>query len=143
MNNLSTPYGVPNSSFADCLIHILDIGFVIPFGQRHCTAYTDSSVWKRFMLTELFPLALANSGLLSAVLLSACRSLFKEDHDNNYYVQLATYYKLACLRSMSQLLATQNHQVGDSVIAQASMLAADEVSYRSAYSNEPMLKHLR
>lgn len=91
------------------------------------------------MLTELIPLALSNPGLLSAIFLSACRSLFKQE-ENNYYVELATYYKLACLRSMSELLAAQNRQVGDSAIAQASLLAADEVSYMSAYVNEWMLK---
>lgn len=109
---------------------IPDITFVVPFGKRHCQKYTDSSVWKRFMLTELFPVALANSGLLSAILLSACRSLFQEDDKNNHYLQLATYYKLACLRSMSELLAARNPQVGDSAIAQASLLAADEVRRR-------------
>lgn len=92
------------------------------------------------MLTELIPLALSNSGLLSAILLSACRSLFKQQQ-NNYYVELAIFYKLACLRSMSELLAAQNRQVGDSVIAQASLLAADEVSYMSAYFIERMLKY--
>ncbi|KAL7930248.1 hypothetical protein V8C35DRAFT_164457 [Trichoderma chlorosporum] len=103
------------------------VSFVIPFGKRHCRKYTDSNVWKRFMLTELLPTALANPGLLSAILLSACRSLF-EEAKNDRFVQLATYYKLACLRSMSELLAAQNTPVGDSTIAQASLLAADELN---------------
>lgn len=80
------------------------------------------------MLRELIPLALSNPGLLSAILLAACRSLFKQDR-NDYYVELATFYKLACLRSMSEVLAEQNRRVGDPEIAQASLLAADEVSY--------------
>lgn len=84
------------------------------------------------MLRELIPLALSNPGLLSAVLLAACRSLFKQDQ-NNYYVELATFYKLVCLQSMSQRLALENRQVGDPEIAQAALLAADEVSYMSAY----------
>lgn len=109
---------------------MLDVKIVIPFGKRHCQRYTDSSVWKRFMLTELFPLALANTGLLNAILLAACRNLFEKDKSSRY-VQLATYYKLACLQSMSELLAAQNPQVGDSAIAQASLLAADEVRHES------------
>ncbi|KAL7959346.1 hypothetical protein V8C34DRAFT_280479 [Trichoderma compactum] len=103
------------------------VNFVVPFGKRHCRKYTDSNVWKRFMLTELLPAALANPGLLSAILLSACRSLF-EEAKNNRFVQLATYYKLACLRSMSELLAAQDPPVGDPAIAQVSLLAADELN---------------
>jgi hypothetical protein len=80
------------------------------------------------MLRELIPLAMTNPGLLTAILLAACRSLFKQDQ-NDYYVELATFYKLACLRSMSNRLAAENRQVGDPEIAQAALLAADEVSY--------------
>lgn len=90
------------------------------------------------MLTELLPAALANPGLLSAILLSACRSLF-EEAKNNRYVQLATYYKLACLRSMSELLAAQDPPVGDPAIAQVSLLAADEVRYEPRSSKKLML----
>ena len=122
-----------NDSFEPCcaltwLTPCSDVSVVIPFGKRHCQKYTDSKVWKRFMFTELFPVALANPGLLSAILLAACRSLFEQDK-NSRYVQLATYYKLVCLRSMSELLAIQNLHVGDSTIAQASLLAADEVGF--------------
>jgi hypothetical protein len=112
-----------------------DVTWVVPYGKRHCRKYTHSDAWKRFMLRELIPLALSNPGLLSGILLAACRSLFKQEQ-NNYYVDLATFYKLACLRSMSELLAAQNRQVGDSEIAQAALLAADEVSYMSAYAIE-------
>ncbi|UKZ76929.1 hypothetical protein TrVFT333_004644 [Trichoderma virens FT-333] len=124
--NINSVYGNEIDPTQQYLLHHY-VSFVIPFGKRHCRKYTDSNVWKRFMLTELLPAALANPGLLSAILLSACRSLF-EEAKNNRYVQLATYYKLACLRSMSELLATQNPQVGDSAIAQASLLAADELN---------------
>ncbi|KAL7917409.1 hypothetical protein ACQKWADRAFT_38178 [Trichoderma austrokoningii] len=103
------------------------ITWVIPFGKRHCRKYTNSDVWKNFMLRELIPLALSNPGLLSAILLAASRSLFKQDQ-NNYYVELATFYKLACLRSMSQRLAAENRLVGDPEIAQAALLAADELN---------------
>lgn len=131
---------VPHISLTDHLIYtILDVTWVIPFGKRHCRRYTNSDVWKRFMLRELIPLALSNPGLLSAILLAACHSLFKQEQ-NNYYVELATFYKLACLGSMSEFLAAQNRQVGDPEIAQASLLAADEVSYMSAYVIERTLK---
>ncbi|KAL7943302.1 hypothetical protein V8C42DRAFT_103162 [Trichoderma barbatum] len=124
--NIYSVYGTEVDPTQQFLVHHW-VSFVIPFGKRHCQKYTDSNVWKRFMLTELLPVALANSGLLSAILLSACRSLFEEE-ENNRYTQLAAYYKLACLRSMSEMLATQNTEVGDSAIAQASLLAADELN---------------
>ncbi|PTB66111.1 hypothetical protein BBK36DRAFT_1118811 [Trichoderma citrinoviride] len=124
--NIYSLYGTRVNSTQQFLIHHY-VSVVIPFGKRHCQKYTDSKVWKRFMFTELFPVALANPGLLSAILLAACRSLFEQDK-NSRYVQLATYYKLVCLRSMSELLAIQNLHVGDSTIAQASLLAADELN---------------
>ncbi|KAL6884791.1 hypothetical protein HDV57DRAFT_491285 [Trichoderma longibrachiatum] len=125
-NNIYSLHGTRVNWTQQFLIHHY-VSFVIPFGKRHCQRYTDSSVWKRFMFTELFPVALANPGLLSAILLAACRSLFEQDK-NSRYVQLATYYKLVCLRSMSELLADQTTRVGDSAIAQASLLAADELN---------------
>lgn len=129
LHHCKHPTLVPHISLADhFMCTILDVTWVIPFGKRHCRKYTNSDVWKRFMLRELIPLALSNPGLLSAILLAACRSLFKQDR-NDYYVELATFYKLACLRSMSELLAAQNRRAGDPEIAQASLLAADEVSY--------------
>ncbi|KAL6867173.1 hypothetical protein J3F83DRAFT_740295 [Trichoderma novae-zelandiae] len=124
--NIYSLYGTRVNSTQQFLIHHY-VSFVIPFGKRHCHRYTDSDVWKRFMFAELFPVALTNSGLLSAILLAACRSLCEQDKTSRY-LQLATYYKLVCLRSMSELLAVQNSYVGDSAIAQASLLAADELN---------------
>lgn len=124
--NIESLYGTRVNWTQQFLIHHY-VSFVIPFGKRHCQQYTDSKVWKQFMFTELFPVALANPGLLSAILLAACRSLFEQDQ-NSRYVQLATYYKLVCLRSMSELLAVQTLLVNDSAIAQASLLAADELN---------------
>ncbi|KAL7805610.1 hypothetical protein V8C26DRAFT_417630 [Trichoderma gracile] len=124
--NIESLYGTRVNRTQQFLIHHY-VSFVIPFGKRHCQRYTDSKVWKRFMFTELFPVALANPGLLSAILLSACRSLFEQD-GNIRYVQLATYYKLVCLRSMSEMLAVQNPLLNDSAIAQVSLLAADELN---------------
>ncbi|EHK50743.1 uncharacterized protein TrAtP1_005180 [Trichoderma atroviride] len=124
--NLYSVHGLEFNKTEQYLLHHY-VTWVIPFGKRHCRKYTNSDVWKRFMLRELIPLALSNPGLLTAILLAACRSLFKQDQ-NNYYVELATFYKLACLRSMSQQLAAEDRRVGDPEIAQAALLAADELN---------------
>ncbi|KAH0490842.1 hypothetical protein TgHK011_002293 [Trichoderma gracile] len=42
-------------------------------------------------------------------------------YGNIRYVQLATYYKLVCLRSMSEMLAVQNPLLNDSAIAQLNL----------------------
>jgi hypothetical protein len=105
---------------------ILVVNVVIPFGKRHCTRYTASEEWKYHMFTELVPVALSSPALLDGVLLSACRHL-SDAVKNPQYMQLALMYKLACIRSLNQILLGQGTPVNDATITLAIFLAADEV----------------
>ncbi|KIV79578.1 hypothetical protein PV11_07128 [Exophiala sideris] len=84
------------------------------------------------------PLALTDEGLICALLLAACRHLFEHGKlsQKERFTQLATQYKLACVRSLRQAISTELCFT-DATVTKAVMLAYDEL----ATGNVVMWRH--
>lgn len=90
------------------------------------------------MTREWVPLALTDIGLLDGIFLSACRHLAAHhciDQKQQLFSQLAVRYKVECVQSLRGALLKKMPPFADSIVAQAVMLAYDEVSsYLCSYA---------
>ncbi|RQM06588.1 hypothetical protein DH86_00001211 [Scytalidium sp. 3C] len=83
------------------------------------------------MTREWVPLALTDIGLLDGIFLSACRHLAAHhciDQKQQLFSQLAVRYKVECVQSLRGALLKKMPPFADSIVAQAVMLAYDELS---------------
>ncbi|ETS86544.1 hypothetical protein PFICI_00372 [Pestalotiopsis fici W106-1] len=106
------------------------IRFAVPFKARHSQQFTTPELFQHSISTLWVPTAIADLGLLSGVLLYACRSLHMLTNDRRYY-ELALHYKLECLRLLQEgiSLATMDDPTMDIIISRALQLASDEVRH--------------
>ncbi|KAK3357847.1 hypothetical protein B0T25DRAFT_170962 [Lasiosphaeria hispida] len=107
---------------------------VIPASTDTCQSFRESgwgAFFKHRMTVDWVPLALADPGLLSGVLLAACRHLAVVEQDNaRRYVfkTMAIQYKLVCLRNLTAALAVESLALGDSAMAKVIALGIDEIT---------------
>jgi hypothetical protein len=76
------------------------------------------------------PHALSEPGLLDIMFLLSCRHLAissPQERQQEYYTQLGFKYKLKCLQSLRRAISIETPAFSDSTVAQAIMLAFDEV----------------
>ncbi|KAK0719205.1 hypothetical protein B0H67DRAFT_485231 [Lasiosphaeris hirsuta] len=106
---------------------------VIPASTDTCQSFRESgwgAFFKHRMTVDWVPLALADPGLLSGVLLGACRHLAvveRDDARRHVFKTMAIQYKLACLRNLMAALAVEPLALGDSALAKVIALGIDEV----------------
>jgi len=82
------------------------------------------------MTVDWVPLALADEGLLSGILITACRDLsgcaFDPDQ-KHFFAMRATRYKLICLKALNDALSVESTAANDSTLAKVITLVTDEV----------------
>jgi hypothetical protein len=112
----------------------------IPCLNAHCNKFLGLKDYADTMTREWIRLAITDCGFIYGVFLSSCRHLsqsFKNDpiEGEQHYMQLATEYKLACLRTVINALPTVQStiQVDYTTIAKAMLLGLDEVSLRRLF----------
>ena len=106
---------------------MLDVTVIISQLDASCQVLNDQFPYRLDLRTHWVHLAVADQGFLSSIYLSTCRQLYKV-YGLEIYADMATYYKVACLRNVSETLSA--NKVGtDSLIATMISLALDEVRY--------------
>lgn len=78
------------------------------------------------MHTELVPFALSNTAILTGIFMTSCRDLYSRGQAP-LLLQLATYYKVACLNSLNEAIRASTGSFDTKVIVLAALLAGDEV----------------
>jgi hypothetical protein len=118
-----------------------DVTTVIPYLKSQCSMVgiyrpcidSMTQMWVRHGLSD--------AGFLSGIFLNTCRHLSRltQDHQGPQFSNLATLYKLVCLRTVND--AINSHSDGllfsDSIVAQVVILALDEVGLRRLSSCRP------
>ncbi len=115
----------------------LDITSVVPYLSFYCNSFTNVKRFQETIPKEWVQLVITDSGFLQGIFLASCRHLAEHSHpcrerqekQQEYYLQLATQYKLACLQTVIKAIAanpTSTH-VGNTIIATTIVLALDEV----------------
>lgn len=77
------------------------------------------------------PFIVSDDGMLAGVFLSACRNLVLHERQGPVdcdYAQVATMYKVECIRSVNADIAAERCSISSASIAKALMLCSDEVS---------------
>ncbi len=107
----------------------------------HCSKLREPLEYLKRMAEEWVSLALSDVGLLSGLLLAACRHLSLQSHrQEQYYLRPATQYKLACVQALNRAISVEGSSaISDATVAKAMVLAYDEV--RHPHSQKP-LQHL-
>ena len=83
------------------------------------------------MKAVVIPFALSDPGLLSGLLLSACRSLAPQDRQSTAasddYSHMALRYKYECIRTTNNAITSEGMSVKDATISVVLFMCADEV----------------
>lgn len=88
----------------------------------------------RFELAqEWVQLAAGDPGILSGLLMAACRNLSMNNHAEVYGSQLLAY-KYDCIRILRLAMESEGSRVSDSTIVKTLALASDAVSHSSLFS---------
>lgn len=82
------------------------------------------------MRTELVPFALSNTAILAGIFMASCRDLYNRGQAP-LLLQLATFYKIACLHSLNEAIRSSAGSFDRKVIVLAALLAGDEVINRT------------
>ncbi|KEY63880.1 hypothetical protein S7711_10128 [Stachybotrys chartarum IBT 7711] len=129
----AVPLGPMESFLLDHYIRV-----VIPTSTDLCKWFrgANSSLgtfYRHRMTVDWIPLALTDPGLLSGVLLAACRHLAvveKQDTRKHVLNTMAIQYKLVSLQSLAATLAgDESAALGDSALAKVIALGTDEVCF--------------
>ncbi|QYS92952.1 hypothetical protein H0G86_000343 [Trichoderma simmonsii] len=75
------------------------------------------------------PFIVSDDGMLAGVFLSACRNLVRHERRGPVdcdYAQVATMYKVECIRSVNADICTEQCSISNASIAKALMLCSDE-----------------
>ncbi len=91
-----------------------------------CDHFDDVSLYKHGMATHWVQLAVTDKGMLSAIFLSACRSL-EGLQCGDAYIRSALVYKGYCIRSVNTAISREGKMVSDATIAKSLALASDAV----------------
>lgn len=84
------------------------------------------------MTTIWVPFALTEASLLDLLFLISCRHLsatYTTEQEQHALTRLAIQYKLKCLRSLRDTISREPTSLSHSALAQAIMLAYDEVGH--------------
>jgi hypothetical protein len=92
-----------------------------------CDHFEDASLFRHGMGTHWVQLAATDAGMLSAVFLSACRSLDGLGR-GEAYVRASLAYKGDCIRSVNTAISREGRSVSDVTIAKSLALASEAVS---------------
>ena len=103
------------------------MSFVVPEMLSRCLNYDHAPPNQHSLLLDFIRLSHADRGFLAGLLLISCRYMCRFHRRHHPYQDLATTYKLDCLRSLSQSIAVAPSAVSDATIAKAIVLAQDEV----------------
>jgi hypothetical protein len=106
----------------------LDVRVVIPYLNFHCSLLKDPADYQEQIRKDWVRLALADVGLLSAILLATCRHLCLH-YSQDGYAMLAMQYKHSCLHALRKAISVEASLARDSTIASALALAFDEVGH--------------
>ena len=101
--------------------------FVVPEMLSRCLNLDHAPPNQYSLLLDFIRLSHADRGFLAGLFLISCRYMCRFQQRYHPYQQLATNYKLDCLRSLSQSIAVAPSAVSDATIATAIVLAQDEV----------------
>jgi hypothetical protein len=96
---------------------------MIWYGEDYC----------KVMNKEWTPIAVARGDSLDSLFLNACRYLSlceqQQPERRQYYMQLATRYKLSCMRALNEAISSEiSALISDATLATVVMLGFDEVS---------------
>ncbi|KAK1756652.1 hypothetical protein QBC47DRAFT_297379 [Echria macrotheca] len=124
----SRPLGPIEHYLLDHYVHVF-----IPTSARVCDAIKaspDGDYYARHMTVDWVPLALADEGLLSGILITACRDLSGCAFDpaqKRLFAMMAIRYKVICLKALNDALGVESTAVKDSSLAKVITLVTDEV----------------
>lgn len=105
-----------------------DIKVVIPSKLSSCPALKNMKDMQEPFVKDWASLALADVGFLSGILIIACRHLCICHYRESYFRQLAMEYKVTCVRSLRQAIASSRPFSSNSAVSRGLALAFDEVS---------------
>ena len=80
------------------------------------------------MQSHYVPFSLGEAGMLSTILLTACRSLIRLDHKRYDYNRMALLYKGDCIKKANDALSHEGQAISDATIGIVLSMAADDVS---------------
>lgn len=103
---------------------------VLPYMNITCNKLKDPKTYLDLMTKEWVRLTLTNVGSLNGIFLAACRHLlqFQQQHQHEYYLQLATHYKLLCLQALREaIFSEKSSMISDSTVTVGILLAYDEL----------------
>ncbi|KAH8649859.1 hypothetical protein BX600DRAFT_473704 [Xylariales sp. PMI_506] len=104
------------------------IRVVIPNMGFHCNRNRGSICHMRPMMISFIQLAVGDASLLNGLFLSASRHLSQHHQDRQFFEQLATQFKVACVQNVSSDISARTSSViREGTIANVLMLAWDEV----------------
>lgn len=88
---------------------------------------SDELGFRQSMGTLWIQMAIADTGVLASILLSACRHLVEYCHSENY-LELVLKYKGRCISGINNCLVQEEHYISDLTIVKTLALASDSVS---------------
>jgi hypothetical protein len=106
---------------------------VIPYISSFCTALRPPSGEDCHLVrvtTDWVRIAVMDADFRDAVYLAACRHLWKERYQPEYFDELSTRYKIRCMRALTQEIG-RAAPITATIVAKVIMLAWDDV--RAAY----------
>ncbi|KAL7948101.1 hypothetical protein V8C42DRAFT_274805 [Trichoderma barbatum] len=102
---------------------------VIPESRNWCNHGEGELLFYESTKQHWLPFVVSDTGLLAGVMLSACRNLALHERRSPIdcdVVQVATMYKLECIRSVNTAIAVERCSISNASIAKAMMLCTDE-----------------
>ncbi|KAL7926427.1 hypothetical protein ACQKWADRAFT_309263 [Trichoderma austrokoningii] len=102
---------------------------VIPDARLWCPHGDEEPLFRQGVKQYWLPFIITDSGLLAGIFLSSCRNLALRGHQtqaNQYYHQIATMYKVECIRSVNAAIAAERPIMSEATIAKTLLLCADE-----------------
>jgi hypothetical protein len=115
------------SRFGGSDLSCLDVDTVIPTSAMQCPPISYDTSYVEKVKSQLVPYSMADPGMLSGLLLIACRSLAAMTGDEKYK-ERALIYKTQCISSIRSDIEMPHGEPGDDTVVKALYLASDEVS---------------
>ncbi|KFY51226.1 hypothetical protein V496_08885 [Pseudogymnoascus sp. VKM F-4515 (FW-2607)] len=100
---------------------------VIPHMDEKCNKLVDSQKYVNLMTGEWVRLTLTNVGTQCGIFLAACRHLVEQQQQLKY-LQLATQYKLYCIRALQNAISSEvSSLISDGTVGIGILMAYDEL----------------
>lgn len=97
--------------------------------NANCAILGNPRITERQVIEHWVQFSLTDRGLLSTILLAACRNLMRNHFQEHVFMQLAIQYKLVCLRTINVAISKEASSVDKSTIGKVIALAMDEVNH--------------